>query len=169
MNGYVLVVDDHPDVRRLVLDVLDMLGIEGREAINGEEALRIVRRDPPVAVVLDLMMPDLDGFTTLSRLRNLAGGREISVVLLSALVEDDPRLSLLPGVVGTLRKGSFSVDELICLLERAVGREKARAERREAQKRNAAKKAPPAEAAGKTGGRNGKEQKEESSASPSDA
>jgi CheY-like chemotaxis protein len=110
--GYVLVVDDHPDVRKLVCDVLDVMGIEAREAKDGQEALEKVREARPDLIVLDLMMPVMDGFTTLTRLRAETDGDLIPVILLSAIAEEGNSMMKLPGVKGVLRKGGFTVSEL---------------------------------------------------------
>ena len=111
-DGYVLVVDDHPDVRKLVCDVLDVMGLEAREASDGKEALEMVRENRPALIVLDLMMPVMDGFTTLTRLRAESEGELIPVILLSAIAEEGESMMKLPGVKGVLRKGGFTVGEL---------------------------------------------------------
>jgi CheY-like chemotaxis protein len=118
-NDYVLVVDDHPDVRRLIVDVLDATGIVAREAVNGEQALRMVDEQLPRAIVLDIMMPVMNGFTLLTHLYSRKPDRTIPVILLSG-VADDRQMRALPGVVGVLRKGGFSVDELQAMMKIAL-------------------------------------------------
>jgi CheY-like chemotaxis protein len=120
MSDYVLVVDDHPDVRHLIVDVLDTMGILGREAANGEQALQMVDEKMPRAIVLDLMMPVMNGFTLLTQLYNRTPGRTIPVILLSGLA-DDHQMKVLSGVVGVLKKGSFTVDELRLMVNTALG------------------------------------------------
>ncbi|MGF1507436.1 MAG: response regulator [Anaerolineae bacterium] len=109
MDDYVLVVDDHPDVRKLVIDVLDVMGYAAQEAVNGQEALDVVAENKPNLIVLDLMMPVMDGFTTLTRLHADPTNRGIPVILLSAIAEDADSMKRLPGVKGVLRKGSFTL------------------------------------------------------------
>lgn len=120
MTDYVLVVDDHPDVRHLIKDVLETMRIPAREAVNGEQALAIVDQQLPSAIVLDLMMPVMNGFTLLTQLYNRRPGRTIPVILLSG-VADDQQMKALPGVVGVLKKGSFSVEELRSMMTLALG------------------------------------------------
>ncbi len=119
MTGYVLVVDDSPDVQQLVLDVLSTYGITGQKAGDGQEALDIIAEDQPLAIVLDLMMPIMDGFTTLTHLQADPKKRHIPIILLSALVGTDPSLYRLPGVVGVMQKGDFSIEGFRYLLAQA--------------------------------------------------
>jgi two-component system response regulator (stage 0 sporulation protein F) len=119
MSDYVLIVDDDPSVRSLLLDALTLMGIEGLDAANGEQALEMVGEDPPTAIVLDLRMPVLDGFNTLAGLQNKQASRQIPIILLSGMVGYDPRLYRLPGVVGVMSKGSFSLDGFRDLLVKA--------------------------------------------------
>ena len=71
MKKRILVVDDEPRMRRFVHMNLDLEGYEVMEAENGLRALERVRDDLPDLVVLDVMMPDLDGFETLERIREI--------------------------------------------------------------------------------------------------
>ncbi len=119
MENYVLVVDDSPDVRQLIVDVLDTMDIPTREAVNGRDGLKMVQESLPRAIVLDLMMPVMNGFTMLTQLYSYKPGRAIPVILLSGLA-DDTQMRQLPGVVGVLKKGGFSVDELRALLTTAL-------------------------------------------------
>lgn len=77
----VLVVEDEEDVRQLVRVLLERAGHAVREAANGRQALSQVREHPPSLVVLDVMMPELDGWQTLERLRDLT---DAPVLVLSA-------------------------------------------------------------------------------------
>lgn len=64
----VLVVDDEPDVRTSVADILRDAGYEVEEAADGEEALAVLRRHPVGAMVLDLVMPRRDGMSLMAAL-----------------------------------------------------------------------------------------------------
>ena len=77
----VLVVDDDPDVRGLVRDLLERDGATVREAGDGREALRLLYDARPDVIVLDVSMPELDGWQTLERIRDLT---DIPVMLLTA-------------------------------------------------------------------------------------
>lgn len=120
MSDYVLVVDDDPDVRGLLVDALGMMDLNSRVAVNGAQALEIVEEEPPAAIVLDLMMPVMDGFNTLINLRRKQASAQIPVILLSAVADYDQNVHRLPGVAGVLCKGRFSISEL-CALMMSVG------------------------------------------------
>lgn len=80
----ILVVDDDPTIRRLVHDVLTLEGYEVEQAEDGFVALRILEARRPDAVVLDLMLPGLDGHELLRRIRDAPGPR-LPVVMLTAV------------------------------------------------------------------------------------
>jgi DNA-binding response OmpR family regulator len=77
----VLVVDDDDDIRMLLEELLRGAGYGVRTAQDGRAALRAFHENPPDLVVLDLSMPELDGFETLERLRDLS---DVPVILLTA-------------------------------------------------------------------------------------
>jgi CheY-like chemotaxis protein len=110
----VLGVDDEPDARALVRDILAHEGYKVREAANGVEALQAIAEERPSLVVLDLMMPGLDGFAVLDRLSADPGLRTLPVVVLTALAlsaEDEARLK--QGAQLVLSKAEASPDALI--------------------------------------------------------
>ena len=71
-RAQVLVVDDDPDIRGLVRELLERQGYDVTEAANGQEALRALYAAPPDVVLLDVSMPELDGWQTLERIRDLS-------------------------------------------------------------------------------------------------
>ena len=81
----VLVVEDDPDIRGALCECLGLEGFEVLSASDGEEALARLTEEPlPHAIVLDMVMPILDGPGTLERLRSNAAWSRIPVVLASA-------------------------------------------------------------------------------------
>ena len=84
----ILVVDDEPTVRALVRDVLEEEGHEVVLAEDGYAALRMVEQHRPDCVVLDVMMPGIDGHAVLQRLRASEGGLDLPVVMLTAAADD---------------------------------------------------------------------------------
>jgi CheY-like chemotaxis protein len=108
------VVDDDPMAADIILRALKADGRPSRYACNNREALSLVRAARPALIVLDLMMPEMDGFAFLESLR--AEGPEcaaIPVVVLSAkdlTAEERGRLSGL--VINTLRKGAGQREDL---------------------------------------------------------
>jgi CheY-like chemotaxis protein len=86
---FALIADDDPLSRRLVQAILKKAGFATEFAANGEEVLACVAKRKPRVVVLDLMMPVQDGFTTLNRLRSNPAMADVAVVMLTARSNDD--------------------------------------------------------------------------------
>ena len=85
----VLIVDDSPDLRGMLAFTLGDMGYSIREAKNGEDALDEMATHAPDCVVLDLMMPGLDGFKVLEQMRSRKLAPDARVVILSS--QDDER------------------------------------------------------------------------------
>jgi DNA-binding response OmpR family regulator/DNA-binding CsgD family transcriptional regulator len=83
----VLVVDDAPDTLRLLTDALDAAGMRVMVALDGAAALRSATRLPPDIVLLDAVMPELDGFATCRRLKALSGFDTVPVIFMTGLSE----------------------------------------------------------------------------------
>lgn len=79
----VLVVDDDPTMRLLVGEALDEAGFARREAADGQTALEAFMSARPDLVLLDVMMPGMDGFETCSQLRQLPGGTDVPVMMMT--------------------------------------------------------------------------------------
>ena len=89
MTYLVLVVDDDPHLRSILRRILNRQGYQVVEASNGVECLETFERTHPDVVLLDVMMPVMDGLTACTRLREMRGGDSIPVVMISVL--DDYR------------------------------------------------------------------------------
>ena len=116
----ILVVDDEQSISDLVSTSLRFVGFEVRTAASGQEALRVAEEFKPQAMVLDVMLPDLNGFEVCEKIRN--EGQEIGVLFLTAkdTVEDK--------VYGLTRGGDdymtkpFSLEELVARLKALLRR-----------------------------------------------
>ncbi|HET9732390.1 MAG TPA: response regulator [Acidimicrobiales bacterium] len=94
----VLVVDDDPVIRKLLQVNFEMEGYSVALAGDGVEALELVAATPPDLVVCDVMMPRMDGITTVTRLKQDPATASIPVILLSAKAQDgDVRAGLAAG------------------------------------------------------------------------
>jgi CheY-like chemotaxis protein len=82
--GYILVVDDIPDILRLLDATLKFKGYRVITARDGQEALETLQREKPALVIADILMPKMDGFSMLHRIRIDPETRDIPVVFLSA-------------------------------------------------------------------------------------
>ena len=89
MKARILVIDDDQDVRGLVVELLRRAGHDVEEAPDGRAGLRALHRAPPDLVVLDVTMPELDGWQTLERIRDLT---EVPVLMLTAHGEELERV-----------------------------------------------------------------------------
>ncbi len=110
--GEVLVVDDDASTRELVSRSLRRAGFSTTEAHSGEDALLKARVSPPTLVVLDLMMPNLDGFEVLRRLR--AEKLNVPVVVLTGKTLSLEEQSVLrDGFAGFVQKGGHALEDVI--------------------------------------------------------
>jgi DNA-binding response OmpR family regulator len=124
-RGSVLVVDDEPTIAEVVSRYLERAGYETRVAGDGPAALELAGRQRPDLVVLDLMLPGLDGLEVMRRLRELGDGgprERVAVILLTAKGEESDR------VIG-LRQGAddyvvkpFSPAELVARVDAVLRR-----------------------------------------------
>lgn len=88
MAKCVLLVDDEPDVRAIARLGLEMgAGWQVLDATSGKEALRMAAKHQPDVILLDMMMPDMDGRSTLKALKSNAVTQQIPVILVTAKVQ----------------------------------------------------------------------------------
>jgi GAF domain-containing protein/CheY-like chemotaxis protein len=110
----VLVVEDDPDLRALVRRLLEQSGHAVLEAADGRAALDQIRTKRPGLVLLDLMMPEMDGFEFLEELRRDETGRAIPVIVVTAKdLSADDRRRLNGQVERILEKGTYSREALL--------------------------------------------------------
>lgn len=88
----VLIVEDEPSTRRLLKTYLDSDGYEIQMVRSGEEALDCIAKRPPSVVVLDVMLPRLNGFEVCKTLKSSASTRFIPIILLTALRGNEERI-----------------------------------------------------------------------------
>jgi DNA-binding response OmpR family regulator len=115
----VLVVDDDPDVRALVSTLLGRAGYLVAEAPDGRAALKALYGQRPDLVVLDVNMPDLDGWATLERIRELSN---VPVVMLSARGEELEKVRALRAGADDYVTKPFGRQELLARVESVLRR-----------------------------------------------
>jgi two-component system response regulator MprA len=115
-----LVVDDDPSVREALALVLDLNGFEVATAIDGREAIRTLAIDSPDAVILDVLMPGLDGLEVCRRLR--ATGNRTPVLMLTARSEVSERVAGLEAGADDYLAKPFAREELIARLRALLRR-----------------------------------------------
>jgi len=118
-SAEVLVVEDEDDVRRLVRVLLERAGHSVVEAASGLEALSMLEADAPDLVVLDVAMPELDGWQTLERIRDLS---DVPVLILTARVGELDKVRGLRGGADDYVTKPFGRQELLARVEALLRR-----------------------------------------------
>ncbi len=119
--GTILVVDDHADTRKPLVRLLQMEGYKAIGAANAFEALAATNHMNPDLILLDVMIPPMDGLTFLMRLREDARGRDMPVIVVSGL--SDPQTVARAkelGVKEHLVKTQFTPQELLNAVKRHI-------------------------------------------------
>jgi DNA-binding response OmpR family regulator len=124
----VLVVDDDADIRGLLRQLLERAGYEMAEAANGREALRAFYATSPDLVLLDVAMPEMDGWQTLERIRDLS---DVPVVMLTARTAELEKVRGLKGGADDYVAKPFGRQELLARVEALLRRARPREERPE--------------------------------------
>jgi threonine synthase len=110
----IAIVDDNPDVRRLIRRILQSQGDYTLfEATNGREAVELAQKEHPNLMILDLMMPEMDGFSVMERLQNDPSTADIPIIVVTAKELTSAEKERLQGHIQKLmQKGDFMSDEL---------------------------------------------------------
>jgi signal transduction histidine kinase/CheY-like chemotaxis protein len=124
-NASVLVVDDDPKAVALVSKHLQVAGYSPIGAYGGQEALDLVRSQPPALIVLDLMMPQVSGFDVVHGLRGHPDTADIPIIVLTAkLLTRDDRAQLSGKVQQVMEKTDFHSIGLLAEVKRALVRQR---------------------------------------------
>jgi DNA-binding response OmpR family regulator len=109
----VLVVEDDPEINELVGAYVQIAGYVYHSALTGTQAVEKAQQTHPALIVLDIMLPDFDGFEVARRLKSESNTRGIPIVMLTALDRDEYRQrGKTAGAVGYLTK-PFDPDRLL--------------------------------------------------------
>ncbi|MBA3534061.1 MAG: response regulator [Ardenticatenales bacterium] len=108
----VLVVDDDPDARMVVRSILEGDGWDVIEAIDGEEALQLLSEEQPDLMILDLMMPKVDGFKVLEQMQLSRAGSAVPVIVVTAReLSGQEERWLAEHTQGYFQKGAFPITD----------------------------------------------------------
>lgn len=104
-SATILYVEDHPDNRLLVRRILMADGFTVWEAANAKQALELVKTQTPDLILMDINMPDMDGYTLTSRLKNYPNMAKVPIIALTAnVMRGDREKSLEAGCDGYIQK-----------------------------------------------------------------
>jgi len=106
ISGYLLIVEDDPDIRKLLDTTLEFKGYRVITAPNGKDALDIIQKELPSIIIADIMMPHLDGFGLVHRLRINPETRNIPVIFITAtyVTPEDKEFALNIGATQFIQK-----------------------------------------------------------------
>lgn len=121
-NKYVLVVEDDPFYSKIYKTKLVKEKIDSQVVSNGDEALEAVKKLRPGLILLDLIMPGKDGFETLSELKADSVMKDVPVIVLSNLSqEEDIKRVMDLGAVEYLIKANVSIQEVVGKVKQHLG------------------------------------------------
>jgi len=114
----ILVVEDDPKMIRMLIDALKKNNFETIEATNGEEGLKSALKSKPDLILLDLIMPIMDGLEMLSKLRVQDEGKNIPVIILTNSGDFDKIAQAVEGgICSYMVKSDFTIDSLVKRIE----------------------------------------------------
>lgn len=120
MHTYILIVEDDNDINQMLNDLLTLNGYHTIQAFSGTEALLHIQKQPPDAVILDLMLPGMDGEALLAQIK--AARKETAVIIASAKEAVATRISLLHAGADDYLTKPFDTGELLARLEAVLRR-----------------------------------------------
>src|ERR1043165_6305029 len=122
----IMVVEDFEDNRFMMRRLLEMSGYQVLEAINGEEAVEIAKRERPHLILMDLSLPLLDGLAATRRIRQGAALRDVPIVAVSAPDTADFHADALAAGCNDYVTKPIDFDELEALLNRLLPKKSGR-------------------------------------------
>lgn len=121
IRGDILIVDDIPENLRILFTILSQQQYEVRRVINGKQALIAAQTDPPDLILLDIKMPDMDGYEVCQQLKASEATAQIPVIFLSALDEPiDKVKAFAVGGVDYITK-PFNLEEVLARVKTQIG------------------------------------------------
>lgn len=117
----ILVVEDEKTLRFLIVQTLKGEGFDVEEAIDGEEGLRKIKDNKPDLILLDLLLPGINGFDFLSRIKKDSNTESIPVIIFSNLgQEEEIQRGIKLGAVDYLIKAHFTLNEVVVIVRKIL-------------------------------------------------
>jgi CheY-like chemotaxis protein len=120
-TGRLLVVDDNADNRLLLVTLLTKVGFQVREANNGKQAVRVFEQWQPQLIWMDMRMPVMDGYEATAKIRQLAGGKVVKIIALTASAFREQHDSIIKAGCDAVLHKPFQVAEIFAALTRYLG------------------------------------------------
>ena len=121
-KGTILYVEDNPDNRMLVRRILLSEDYNLLEAVNAAEALEVLKTTKPDLILMDINMPDMDGYTLTAKIKKMQGFENMPILALTAnVMRGDKEKVLEAGCDGYIQK-PIDFDELVREVERFIAR-----------------------------------------------
>ncbi|MBI5221908.1 MAG: response regulator [Candidatus Magasanikbacteria bacterium] len=118
----ILIVEDEVSLLNALRDKLTREGFVTLEAKNGEEGLEVALREHPDLILLDIIMPVMDGMTMLSKLRNDSWGKKVKVIILTNLSDTEKvSAAMAKGTFDYLVKADWKLEEVIVKIKERLG------------------------------------------------
>lgn len=120
----ILVIEDDPDLRTIVRLQLSSSGYEISEACNGAEGFKAIQEETPDCVILDLMMPIMDGFGFLKRARSVTAFQDVPILILTASEDERNRVRGFQYQADSYMSKPYDLQELTTEVERLCSLER---------------------------------------------
>lgn len=122
IKSTILYVEDNPDNRMLVRRILTAENYKLLEATNAVQAINLLETTTPDLILMDINMPDMDGYTLTTRIRSMPGFERVPILALTAnVMRGDKEKTLEAGCDGYIQK-PLDVDQLIMEIEKFLAR-----------------------------------------------
>ncbi len=114
MNKLILFIEDEPNLQKTLGRVLEQEGYEVQSALDGQSGLALVKRTKPNLILLDLILPKMDGFEVLQNLKNDPETKDIPVIVLTNLESpQDIERALSLGATTFMVKANYELKEVV--------------------------------------------------------
>src|SRR3989338_6691887 len=120
MKKKILVVEDAPHISRLVRFILEKNGFEVLQAFVGQEGMEMAKKEKPDLIILDVMMPNMDGFEVAKKLTGMEETKNIPIIMLSSAAQfKDKMKGIESGAIDYITK-PFEKEELIAKVKEHI-------------------------------------------------
>lgn len=117
----ILIIEDEKTLRFLIVQTLIQEGFEVEEAIDGEEGIQKLKKNKPDLILLDLLLPNINGFEVLSKIKRDSDLESIPVIILSNLgQEEEIKKGLNLGAIDYLIKAHFTLDQIVARVKKVL-------------------------------------------------